>query len=292
VDWSSRRVTAILESALQEDRATSDATTYACIDANQRASATVLAKQDCTLAGLGCIARVLDIFATLDGTVTSHPDVTYNSEVFDGVRLRKGQSIAVIVHNARVILSCERVILNIMQRMSGIATLTRQYVDAVAGTATTILDTRKTAPGMRVLDKWAVRCGGGTNHRLDLSDGVLIKNNHIALAGGVLPALQRALKNRRGSGLIEIEVRSMEEFEAVLAHGAEAVLLDNMSPDQVRQAVEVVCKLERPIPLEASGGITLENVRAYAETGVNFISVGALTHSVHAVDLSMRILPA
>ena len=292
MDWSSRRVTAILESALQEDRATSDATTYACIDANQRASATVLAKQDCTLAGLGCIARVLDIFATLDGTVTSHPDVTYNSEVFDGVRLRKGQSIAVIVHNARVILSCERVILNIMQRMSGIATLTRQYVDAVAGTATTILDTRKTAPGMRVLDKWAVRCGGGTNHRLDLSDGVLIKNNHIALAGGVLPALQRALKNRRGTQLIEIEVRSMEEFEAVLAHGAEAVLLDNMSPDQVRQAVEVVCKLERPIPLEASGGIALENVRAYAETGVNFISVGALTHSVHAVDLSMRILPA
>ena len=292
MDWSSCRVTAILESALQEDRATSDATTYACIDANQRASATVLAKQDCTLAGLGCIARVLDIFATLDGTVTSHPDVISNSEVFDGVRLHKGQSIAVIVHNARVILSCERVILNIMQRMSGIATLTRQYVDAVAGTKTTILDTRKTAPGMRVLDKWAVRCGGGTNHRLDLSDGVLIKNNHIALAGGVLPGLQRALKNRRGTQLIEIEVRSLEEFEAVLAHGAEAVLLDNMSPEQVRQAVEVVSKLERPIPLEASGGITLENVRAYAETGVNFISVGALTHSVHAVDLSMRILPA
>ena len=292
MDWSSRRVTAILESALQEDRATSDATTYACIDANQRASATVLAKQDCVLSGLGCIARVLDIFATLDGTVTSHPDVTYNSEVFDGVRLRKGQSIAVIVHNARVILSCERVILNIMQRMSGIATLTRQYVDAVAGTKTTILDTRKTAPGMRVLDKWAVRCGGGTNHRLDLSDGVLIKNNHIALAGGVVPALQHALKNRRGTQLIEIEVRSMEEFEAVLEHRAEAVLLDNMSPEQVRQAVEVVSKLERPIPLEASGGITLDNVRAYAETGVNFISVGALTHSVHAVDLSMRILPA
>ena len=204
----------------------------------------------------------------------------------------RGSPIAVIVHNARVVLSCERVILNIMQRMSGIATLTRQYVDAVAGTKTTILDTRKTAPGMRVLDKWAVRCGGGTNHRLDLSDGVLIKNNHIALAGGVVPALQRALKNRRGSGLIEIEVRSLEEFEAVLEHGAEAVLLDNMTPEQVREAVETVSKLERPIPLEASGGITLENVRAYAETGVNFISVGALTHSVHAVDLSMRILPA
>ena len=292
MDWSSCRVTAILESALQEDRATSDATTYACIDVNQRAAATVLAKQDCVLAGLGCIPRVLDVFATLDGTVTSHPDVISNSEVFDGVRLRKGQSIAVILHNARVVLSCERVILNIMQRMSGIATLTRQYVDAVAGTKTTILDTRKTAPGMRVLDKWAVRCGGGTNHRLDLSDGVLIKNNHIALAGGVIPALLRALKNRRGTQLIEIEVRSIQEFEAVLEHGAEAVLLDNMSPEQVRQAVETVSRLDRPVPLEASGGITLENVRAYAETGVNFISVGALTHSVHAVDLSMRILPA
>jgi len=292
VDWSSRRVTAILDNALQEDRATSDATTYACIDVNQRASATVLAKQDCVLAGLGCIPRVLDVFATLDGTVTSHPEVISHPEIFDGARVHKGQSLAVIVHNARVILSCERVILNIMQRMSGIATLTRRYVDAVAGTKTTILDTRKTAPGMRVLDKWAVRCGGGTNHRLDLSDGVLIKNNHIALAGGVVPALQRALKNRRGSGLIEIEVRSVEEFEAVLEHGAEAVLLDNMSPEQVRQAVEVVSRLERPIPLEASGGITLENVRAYAETGVNFISVGALTHSVHAVDLSVRITPA
>lgn len=292
MDWSSRRVAAILENALQEDRATSDATTYACIDVNQRASATVLAKQDCVLAGLGCIPRVLDVFASLDGTVTSHPDVTCNSEVFDGVRLRKGQSIAVIVHNARVVLSCERVILNIMQRMSGIATLTRHYVDAVAGTRTTILDTRKTAPGMRVLDKWAVRCGGGTNHRLDLSDGVLIKNNHIALAGGVVLALQRALKNRRGSGLIEIEVRSIEELEDVLEHGAEAVLLDNMTPDQVRRAVEMAAKMERPVPLEASGGITLENVRAYAETGVNFISVGALTHSVHAVDLSMRIQPA
>jgi len=292
VDWTSRRVTAILEAALQEDRATSDATTYACIDVNQRASATILAKQDCVLSGLGCIARVLDVFATLDGTVTSHPDVTCNSEVFDGVRLRNGQSIAVIVHNARVILSCERVILNIMQRMSGIATLTRRYVDAVAGTSATILDTRKTAPGLRVLDKWAVRCGGATNHRLDLSDGVLIKNNHISLAGGVVPALRRALKNRRGSQLIEIEVRSLDELKLVLENGAEAVLLDNMSPEQVRQAVELVSSLDRRIPLEASGGITLENVRDYAEAGVNFISVGALTHSAPAVDLSMRIQPA
>ena len=292
MDWTSRRVTAILENALLEDRATRDATTYACIDPNQRASATIIAKQDCVLAGLGCVSRVLDVFATLDGTVTSHPDVTCNSEIFDGVRVRQGQSIAVIVHNARVILSCERVILNIMQRMSGIATLTRRYVDAVAGTGATILDTRKTAPGLRVLDKWAVRCGGGTNHRLDLSDGVLIKNNHIALAGGVVAALERALRNRRGPGTVEIEVRSLEELDLVLEHGAEAVLLDNMTPEQVRRAVERVGKLDQRVPLEASGGITLENVRAYAEAGVSFISVGALTHSVAAVDLSMRIASA
>jgi len=292
LDWTSRRITAILENALLEDRATRDATSYACIDPGQRASATILAKQDCVLSGLGCIPRILDVFATLDGTVTSHPEVTSHTEIFDGVRLHKGQSIAVIVHNARVVLSCERVILNIMQRMSGIATLTRRYVDAVAGTGTTILDTRKTAPGLRILDKYAVRCGGGTNHRLDLSDGVLIKNNHIALVGGAAAALERALRNRRGSQTVEIEVRSLEELEVALEHGAEAVLLDNMTPDQVRQAVERVSKLDRPVPLEASGGITLENVRDYAEAGVSFISVGALTHSVAAVDLSLRIAPA
>lgn len=292
VDWASRRVTTILETALQEDRATHDATSQACIDPGQRASATILAKQDCILSGLGCVQRILEIYAQLDGKVTSHPEVTSHSEIFDGVRLRKGQSVAVIRHNARVILACERVILNIMQRMSGIATATRYYVDAVAGTKATILDTRKTAPGMRLLDKWAVRCGGGTNHRLDLSDGVLIKNNHIALAGGAAIALERALRNRRGTQPVEIEVRSLQEFEQVLEQGAEAVLLDNMTPAQVREAVERVAALGRKVPLEASGGITLENIRAYAETGVDFISVGALTHSVPAVDLSMRIMPA
>ena len=292
MDWTSRRITAILENALEEDRATRDATSYACIDPAQRASATILAKQECILSGVGCVSRILEVFAQLDGTVTSHPEVISHTEIFDGVRLHKGQSVAVIVHNARVILSCERVILNVMQQLSGIATLTRRFVDAVAGTKATILDTRKTAPGLRVLEKYAVRCGGGTNHRLDLSDGVLIKNNHIALAGGPVQALERALRNRRGSQLVEIEVRSLEEFEQVLEHGAEAVLLDNMTPEQVRTAVERVAKLDRRVPLEASGGITLENVRSYAETGVNFISVGALTHSAPAVDLSMRIAPA
>jgi nicotinate-nucleotide pyrophosphorylase (carboxylating) len=292
MDWNSRRITAILENALLEDRATSDATSYACVEANQRATGTILAKQDCILAGIGAIARILDVYAALDGAVISHYEVTTHPEIFDGIRLHKGQSVAVIRHNARVILSCERVILNLLQRLSGIATLTRKFVDAVSGTKARVLDTRKTAPGLRTLDKYAVRCGGGQNHRLDLSDGVLIKNNHIALAGGIVPALERAHRNRRGSQPIEIEVRSLKELEEALTHGAEAVLLDNMSVEDVKQAVTRCARLERRIPVECSGGIILENIRAYAETGVDFISVGALTHSVTATDMSLRVVPA
>src|SRR6202046_4236239 len=238
MDFNSRRITAILENALLEDRATRDATSYACIDPNQRASATILAKQDCILAGVGCVARILDVYAALDGAVTSHYEVTTHPEIFDGVRLHTGQSVAVIRHNARVLLSCERVILNFLQRMSGIATLTRKFVDAVSGTKARILDTRKTAPGLRVIDKYAVRCGGGQNHRLDLSDGVLIKNNHIALAGGIEPAIERAHKNRRGEQIIEIEVCSLEELEQALEHGGEAILLDKMPVEEVKRAVE------------------------------------------------------
>jgi len=292
MDWNSRRITAVIENALQEDRATRDATSYACVEPNQRATGTILAKQDCILAGIGCVARILDVYAELDGAVTSHYEVTTHPEIFDGVRLHKSQSVAVIRHNARVVLSCERVILNFMQRLSGIATLTRKFVDAVAGTHTHILDTRKTMPGLRTLDKYAVRCGGGQNHRLDLSDGVLIKNNHIALAGGVGPALERAHQNRRGEQVIEIEVRTLDELEEALKHGAEAILLDNMPVEMVKRSVERCSQANRHIPLEVSGGINLENVRAYAETGVNFISVGALTHSAPAVDMSLRVAPA
>jgi nicotinate-nucleotide pyrophosphorylase (carboxylating) len=292
MDFNSRRITAIIENALVEDRATRDATSYACIDAGLSASATILAKQDCILSGVGVIARILDVYAALDGAVTAHYEVTTHPEIFDGVRLRTGQSVAVIRHNARLLLSCERVILNFLQRMSGIATLTRKFVDAISGTKARILDTRKTAPGLRVIDKYAVRCGGGLNHRLDLSDGVLIKNNHIALAGGIVPALERAIRNRRGAQPIEIEVRTLGELEEALRVGAETVLLDNMSVEDVRRAVERCAKLEPRIPIECSGGIRLENVRAYAETGVDFISVGLLTHSTHAADLSMRVVPA
>src|SRR5258708_23049844 len=180
MDWNSRRITAILENALLEDRATRDATSYACIDPSQRAAGPILAKQDCILAGIGCVPRILDVYAALDGAVVSHYEVTSHPEVFDGVRLHRGQQIAVVLHNARVLLSCERVMLNLLQRLSGIATLTRRFVEAVHGTKARILDTRKTAPGLRNLDKYAVRCGGGQNPRLDLSDRVLSKNNHIA----------------------------------------------------------------------------------------------------------------
>ena len=291
MDWNSRRITAILENALQEDRATRDATTYACIEPQQLAMATIMVKQDCVLAGLGAVARIFDVFADLDGTVVTIPDLRSHPEIFDGVRLHKGQVIMAIQHSARVILSCERVILNLLQRLSGIATITRKFVDEVAGTKVRILDTRKTVPGLRILDKYGVRCGGGMNHRLDLSDGVLIKNNHIALAGGIAQALQRAHRNRRGEQPIEIEVRTLEQLEEALQNGAEAILLDNMPPATVRSAVERVRQHTRRLSIEVSGGMKLDNVRAYAETGVDFISVGALTHSPVAVDMNLRTKP-
>ncbi|MBV9074753.1 MAG: carboxylating nicotinate-nucleotide diphosphorylase [Acidobacteria bacterium] len=292
MDWQSRRITEILERALLEDRATRDATTQACIDARMRATATIHAKQDCILSGIGAVNRILEIFSNLDKSVVGHHEVISHPEIFDGVRLHDRQAIAVIRHNARVILSCERVILNLLQRMSGIATTTRQYVDAIAGTKARILDTRKTVPGLRLLDKYAVRCGGGHNHRLDLSDGVLIKNNHISLGGGIERVLKKAHEVRVGSQPIEIEVRNLDELEEALANGAEAILLDNMTPANVRKAVERVATHTRRIPLEASGGMNLQNIRNYAETGVDYISVGALTHSPQAVDMSMKITPA
>jgi nicotinate-nucleotide pyrophosphorylase (carboxylating) len=292
MDWHSRRISYLLEYGLLEDKATSDVTSRSCIDQEQRATATILAKQDCVLAGVGAIARIFEIYERLDQNAIGHAEVISHGEIFDGVRLHKGQAIAVIRHNARVMLSCERVILNILQRLSGIATMTRLFVDAIQGTQARILDTRKTMPGLRVLDKYAVRCGGGHNHRLDLSEGILIKNNHIALAGGVAAALQRALQNRRTEQTVEIEVRTMAELEEALANGAESILLDNMTVENARQAVNFIRKQPRHLPVEVSGGIRLENVRAYAETGTDYISVGMLTHSPHAVDLSMRIMPA
>jgi len=289
MEWKSRKIEAILEQALLEDKATSDVTTAITIDPALLASATVIAKQDCVISGLGCIPRFLEIFARLDKRNSGRYEVISHPEMFDGVRVKKGQAIAVIRHNARVILACERVILNLMQRMSGIATLTRQYVDAIAGTNTKVLDTRKTIPGLRVLDKYAVRCGGGENHRLDLSDGILIKNNHISLGGGIEKVLKRAHELRAAGQTIDIEVRTFDELRLALDNGAESLLLDNMSPADVKKALVMVRERGGKIPVEASGGIVLDNIRKYALTGVDYISVGALTHSAAAVDLSMRI---
>jgi nicotinate-nucleotide pyrophosphorylase (carboxylating) len=289
MDWKSKRVGTILEAALAEDKVANDITTTLTIPANLRASGTIIAKQACVVSGLGCIPVFLDIFAKMSTTPVGRFEVVSHPEIFDGVKVKKGQTLAVIRHNAAAILSCERVILNLMQRMSGIATLTNEFVKAVANTKTKVLDTRKTIPGLRVLDKYAVCCGGGVNHRLDLQDGILIKNNHISLGGGLPTVLERALKNRKSTQWIQVEVRTQAELEQAIAGGAESILLDNMTPSQVKKAVkEIRAKLPK-VPIEASGNMNLKTVRKYALAGVDFVSVGALTHSAAAADLSMRI---
>jgi nicotinate-nucleotide pyrophosphorylase (carboxylating) len=291
MDWKSHRIDALLEQALVEDKAAGDATTNLTIDPDLRASASILAREELVVAGLGAVPRFLEIFARLDPRPQAHTrfEVVSHPEIFDGVRVHAGQVMAVVRHNARVLLSTERVILNLLQHLSGIATLTRRYADAIQGTPARVLDTRKTVPGLRVLEKYAVLCGGGTNHRIDLASGILIKNNHISLGGGLKTVLARAIGSRKPGQRVQIEVRTAQDLEDALAGGAEAILLDNMTPAAVRQSVERIKQENRWIPTEASGGIVLENIRPYAETGVDFISVGALTHSAKAADISMTI---
>jgi nicotinate-nucleotide pyrophosphorylase (carboxylating) len=289
MDWKSKRVGAILEAALAEDKVANDITTALTIPPNLRASGTIIAKQACIVSGLGCIPMFLDIFAKMSSTPVGRFEVVSHPEIFDGVKVRKGQTLAVIRHNAAAILSCERVILNLMQRMSGIATLTNEFVKAVANTKTKVLDTRKTIPGLRVLDKYAVCCGGGVNHRLDLQDGILIKNNHISLGGGLPAVLERALKNRKTNQWVQVEVRTQAELDQAIAGGADSILLDNMTPSQVKKAIKEIRAKLPGVPIEASGNMNLKTVRKYALAGVDFVSVGALTHSAAAADLSMRI---
>jgi nicotinate-nucleotide pyrophosphorylase (carboxylating) len=291
MDWKSRRITALLEAALIEDKAANDITTDLTIDTALRATATIIAKQSCVVAGIGCISAFLSLYGKLSTKPVSRFEVVSHPEIFDGVRVKKGQAIAVIRANAASILSTERVILNLMQRMSGISTLTNEYVKAVAAakSKTKILDTRKTIPGLRALDKYAVSCGGGINHRLDLQDGILIKNNHISLGGGLPAVLARALAGRKPGQIVQVEVRTPAELDQAIAGGAESILLDNMTPKEVKKAVKLVRKALPNATIEASGSVTLKTVRDYAKTGVDFISVGALTHSATAVDLSMKI---
>ena len=289
MDWKSKRIRAILEAALAEDKAANDITTALTIDPKMRASGTILAKQACVVSGLGCIPVFLDILGKMSSSPVGRFEVVSHPEIFDGVKVRAGQPLAVIRHNAAALLSTERVILNLMQRMCGIATLTNEFVTALAKTKTKVLDTRKTIPGLRALDKYAVSCGGGVNHRLDLQDGILIKNNHISLGGGLPTVLEKALKGRKTGQVVQVEVRNQTELEQAIAGGAESILLDNMTPSQVKKAVKQIRSALPGVPIEASGSMNLKTVRKYALAGVDFVSVGALTHSATAADLSMRI---
>jgi len=291
MDWKSRRVTALLEAALIEDKVANDITTALAVDPNLRATGIVIAREPCVVAGLGCIPTFLELFAKLTSRPGGRFQVISHPEIFDGVRVRKDQTLAVIRANAGSILSLERVILNLMQRMCGIATLTNDYVRAVAAAKSKvrIVDTRKTIPGLRLLDKYAVCCGGGHNDRIDLQDGISIKRNHIALGGGIASVLARVMEGRKPGQNVRVEVRNPAELEQAIAGGADLILLDNMSPKEVAAAVKQVRNQLPDAKVEASGSITLSNVAKYAKTGVDFIAVGALTHSATAVDLSMRI---
>jgi len=289
MDWKSKRIRTLLEAALAEDKVANDITTALTIDPALRGSGTLIAKEPCVVSGLGCIPVILDIFAKMSTGPVGRFEVVSHPEIFDGVKVRKGQTLAVIRHNAAAILSCERVILNLIQRMSGISTLTNEFVRAVTGTKTKVLDTRKTIPGLRALDKYAVCCGGGVNHRLDLQDGILIKNNHISLGGGLPVVLERALKGRKAGQIVQVEVRSQVELDQAIAGGAESILLDNMTPQAVKKAVKQIRLFLPGVPVEASGNMNLKTVRKYALAGVDFVSVGALTHSASAADISMRI---
>lgn len=263
--------------ALEEDAPWGDATSLAIVAADRAARAVVLAKAEGILAGMPMLEHV---FRPLDPAVRIEPLVT------DGARIRPGQALARLSGTARALLRGERVALNFLQHASGVATLTRRYVDACAGTRARIADTRKTLPGLRVLQKYAVRVGGGANHRFSLSDAILIKDNHVALAGGVGAAVRLA---RAGAGhmrRIEVEVTDLAGLDEAIEAGADLILLDNMTPAQMAEAVR---RAAGRALLEASGGVTLETVAAIAATGVDLISVGALTHSVRALDLSMEV---
>jgi nicotinate-nucleotide pyrophosphorylase (carboxylating) len=268
-------IDSIIRNALQEDIGTGDVTTLATIEPGVMARAELVAKEDFVLAGLDVARRV---FLMLDATVA------FEKLVGDGLHIRRGEVLAWLKGDAAVLLQGERVALNLLQRMSGIATLTARFVREVAGTGATIVDTRKTMPGLRVLDKYAVRMGGGSNHRTSLYDGVLIKENHVAAAGGISTAVLRARQRVPHTLKIEVETRNLEEVAEAVAAGADIILLDNMDNPTLRQAVALVAGRART---EASGGVNLETVRGIAETGVELISVGALTHSVQAADISM-----
>jgi nicotinate-nucleotide pyrophosphorylase (carboxylating) len=267
----------LITMALEEDLGRGDVTTLATIPLDCPARGKITAKADLTIAGLPLIERILHVVDATTG---------FRGLVAEGSAVRKGEVVCELWGNAATLLSTERTLLNFLQHLSGVATLTRRFVEAVAGTPCKIIDTRKTLPGFRLLDKYAVTQGGGVNHRMGLDDGILIKDNHIAVCGGVGAAVRQA--RNRASALLRVEVECItlaEVQEALDAH-ADIILLDNMTTAQMREAVRLVGG--RAL-LEASGNMNLDRVREVAEIGVDFISVGALTHSAPAVDLSMAV---
>lgn len=267
----------MIEHALAEDLGTGDVTSEATIPIDSVSIAVMLAKQDLVLAGIDIAAAV---FRHLD------PDIRFTPRSKDGDRISSGAEIAKLSGNTRALLAGERVALNLLQHLSGIATLTANYVEQLKGLKAEVLDTRKTLPGLRQLEKHAVKVGGGRNHRMGLSDMILIKDNHIKAAGSITNAVINARK-KAGQLKIEVETGSLDQVREALAAKADIIMLDNMSLDAMREAVKAV---DHQALVEASGNVTLETVRKIAETGVDLISSGSLTHSAPAVDISMKIL--
>ncbi len=277
--FDQRAAETLIDLALQEDLADKgDVTSLATLSPGTPICGHIVAKADGVIAGLPIIEQV---FRKIDTAVQVHLHIQ------DGVRVHPGSLIAEVIGPAPSVLSGERIALNFLQHLSGIATLTARFVQAAAGTQTTILDTRKTTPGWRTLEKYAVRAGGGHNHRMGLFDMVMIKDNHVDAARGITAAVETVRRSTIARGLlIEVEVRTLDELREVLPLGVDRVLLDNMTLDEMREAVVLTAGR---VPLEASGNMSLERVAAVAATGVDFISVGALTHSAPALDLSMKI---
>jgi len=285
----------LIKYALSEDVGTGDITSLNCIRGGVQARASLVARRDGVVAGAD-IARL--VFKEVD------PTLKFRLTTGDGSAITAGQAIAQVTGDAGSILKAERTALNFLQHLSGIATLTKRYVDAIAGTGATLLDTRKTTPGLRFLEKYAVRCGGGDNHRLALWDMYLVKDNHIRAAGGVTAAIDRISRTRQGDLLLEVEVDSLEQLNEALRPEVDRILVDNQSPAEVKKAVAVVdrwCAEHPPDSprmragarrwpeVEVSGGLSLERIRAYAETGADYLSVGALTHSAPALDVSLEV---
>ena len=269
----------LVQRALVEDIGFGDLTSDAIVGRDARASGQIIARASGVIAGLPVAEAV---FHSVD------PEIRFEPQVADGARVENGDCIATLDGPARGILTAERVALNFLQQLSGVATLTREIVDSIQGTPAQLLDTRKTVPGLRTLQRYAVRVGGGANHRFNLFDGVLIKENHITVAGGITAAVERARVATGPMTVIEVEVETFEQLDEAIAAGADMILLDNMTPGQLRQAVTLAAG---QVTLEASGDISKESARAVAETGVDYFSSGALTHSARALNLSLLLNP-